>query len=133
MLGFCRKLNKNWGSALLLALGAAALVAIIAPTAQHVQRDGFITICSGSSIAYLPLPAVDGTAAEADGTSSPVQPQQDTLCTCLTQHPAILPLLIVLALLATRPNPPLWRELRQLPFRRDIKPFHSQGPPLPAA
>lgn len=132
MLALCRKLNRDWGIALLFALGAAALSSIISPAFHGGQRDGFITICTGSGVKYLPLAALGDASADTDG-GVPLQTQQDILCACQGPLLAILSLPFGIVLLEKRAVSLRFPEPRAGPLPRAIKPFHSQGPPFPAA
>ncbi len=133
MLARCRKLNTRWGLALALALALAVFARLAGPSLGAADRTGYVAICSGGEIVYLPV--------TPNGDPAPADPPSDTHgsvalhtpCVWLGQYAALLPVLQTAPLpadLAIAPEPPR----RAAPHHpKDTKPFHSQAPPSVAA
>jgi len=133
MLAFCRRLNAKWGPALVLALVLTTFLRISGPAVTAPSRDGFIAICSGSEIVYLPVSGVDGAVLPDPAGGGSGHTEHSIPCISLGHYVAVLPEL---------PNLVARVEPRGLPapIRRieahdpgDCKPFESQGPPLATA
>ncbi|WP_042442618.1 hypothetical protein [Azospirillum sp. B510] len=129
MLAWCRGLHERWGLALALALGLSLFVRLAAPYAGAADRDGYVAICTGGEIVYLPvgqdgMPLPDGKAPE----KSDIAPLQ-LPCTWLGQYVALLPALAMLVLPAGRPLPPEQARPDEPHHPKPRKPFQSQAPP----
>lgn len=129
MLAHCRRLQERWGLALALALSLSLFVRLAAPYAGAADRDGYVAICTGSELVYLPadhdgLPLPDGGQ-----TDKPDLPPLHLPCNWLGQFLVLLPALQMLVL-PTMPVLPAESPAPEQPHRpKPLKPFQSQAPP----
>ncbi|PWC85788.1 hypothetical protein TSH100_14515 [Azospirillum sp. TSH100] len=129
MLAYCRKLNERWGLALALALSLSLFVRLAAPYAGAADRDGYVAICTGGEIVYLPadhdgLPLPDGGQ-----TDKPDLPPLHLPCSWLGQFLVLLPALQMLVLPTAQGLPAALLEPEQPHHPKPLKPFQSQAPP----
>ncbi|MFD1623878.1 hypothetical protein [Azospirillum griseum] len=138
MLARCRSLNDRWGLALSLVLALALFVRLAAPVFGAADRAGYVAICSGSEIVYVPVTATGEPIADPDtakpGKGDPqATPPLHSPCSWLGQYAALLPDVLGLALPLDRIRTPEPQGHATAPPLRSAKPFHSQGPPPPSA
>ncbi|WP_042688590.1 hypothetical protein [Azospirillum sp. B506] len=135
MLAYCRRLQERWGLALALALALSLFVRIAAPAAGAADRDGYVAICTGGEIVYLPVdrdgvPLQDSVPlTDTDGIDKQQLSPLHLPCSWLGQYVALLPALqmpalpVAILLSAESPKPD------RLNRSKERKPFQSQGPP----
>lgn len=135
MLAYCRGLQERWGLALALALALSLFVRIAAPAAGAADRDGYVAICTGGEIVYLPVdrdgvPLRDSVPlTDADGTDTQKLSPLHLPCSWLGHYVALLPAIqmpvmpLAILLSAELPKPD------GLPHPKERKPFQSQAPP----
>lgn len=133
MMAFCRKLRRIGGPELLLLLAFSVLARFIGPVIGVPPREGFIPLCSGTEIIYLSLGHGEDGPPAAPADADKRQPGDHVPCPWLGPLLALLPLLVVLALPACRPQLPQPRLEGGFGSARILKPFHSRGPPLLSA
>lgn len=133
MLARCRTLNERWGVALVLALTLALFARLLGPSIGAADRVGYVAICSGSEIVYVPVTQNGDLAPNDEKSDKPAPSSLHTPCNWLGQYAALLPDLQTLVLPVERPRAP--GPQRQAAFHplKDRKPFHSQAPPSVAA
>ncbi|MBK1841468.1 hypothetical protein JHL17_29120 [Azospirillum sp. YIM B02556] len=129
MLAQCRRLQERWGLALAIALSLSLFVRLAAPYAGVADRDGYVAICTGSELVYLPadkdgLPLPDGK-----GTDEPQLQPLHLPCSWLGQYVALLPTLLLLVMPAGPGLPPDLPKQAEVHRPKELKPFHSQAPP----
>ena len=114
---------------LALALALSLFVRIAAPTAGAADRDGYVAICTGSEIVYLPVDH-DGVPIPDSGDTDKQRLSPLHLpCSWLGQYIALLPALqmpvipagILLAPESAKPD--------EFHRPKERKPFQSQAPP----
>lgn len=129
MLARCRRLQERWGLALAIALTLSLFVRLAAPYVGAANVDGYVAICTGSELVYLPVdqdgvPLPDGHAPDKPDLSPLHLP-----CNWLGQYVVLLPILQALVLPAGRPPPPEQPKSDESYRPKGLKPFHSQAPP----
>lgn len=129
MLAYCRTLQERWGPVLALALALSLFLRVAAPSAGAADRDGYVAICTGSEIVYLPVDQ-DGVPLPPGGETDKQQLSPLHLpCSWLGQYIALLPALqmpvipagILLASESAKPD--------DVHRPKERKPFQSQAPP----
>lgn len=129
MLAQCRRLQERWGLALAIALTLSLFVRLAAPYVGAADRDGYVAICTGSELVYLP---VDQNGVPLPDGEAPDKPDLSPLhlpCNWLGHYIALLPVLQALVLPAWRPLPPEQPKPDETYHPKGLKPFHSQAPP----
>lgn len=129
MLARCRRLQERWGLALAIALTLSLFVRLAAPYAGAADRDGYVAICTGSELVYLP---VDQDGVPLPDGKAPDQPDLSPLhlpCNWLGQYVVVLPVLQLLLLPTGGLLPPEQPKPDETYRPQSLKPFHSQAPP----
>lgn len=138
MLARCRRMNDRWGVALSLALALTLFARLVAPVLGAADRAGYVAICSGNEIVYVPVApngeVLPDRGAPDSGKSDPqATAPLHSPCAWLGQYAALLPDLHGFVLPADRTRPPKPQGHATAAPLRSAKPFHSQGPPPPSA
>lgn len=134
MLAHCRRFQERWGLALALALTLSLFLRLAAPAAGAADRDGYVAICTGSELVYLPadrdgLPLADGRLPADQDTDKQQLAPLHLPCNWLGQYIALLPALQTLVLPAGLLLPPGLPKPDEIHRPKDRKPFQSQAPP----
>ncbi|WP_372398654.1 hypothetical protein ABMY26_18550 [Azospirillum sp. HJ39] len=134
MLAHCRRFQERWGLALALALTLSLLLRLAAPAAGAADRDGYVAICTGSELVYLPadpdgLPLADGRLPADRDTDKQQFAPLHLPCNWLGQYVALLPALQALVLPMGPTQPGQSPKPADIHRPADLKPFQSQAPP----